>query len=62
MSKKVRLTEEEIKAIVETAKEVFGEKVKIWLFGSRVDLNKRGGDIDLYRKSRQKAPPSVMGG
>ncbi|RTZ60189.1 MAG: nucleotidyltransferase domain-containing protein [Gammaproteobacteria bacterium] len=48
MSKKIRLTEEEIKAIVETAKEVFGEEVKVWLFGSRVDLNKRGGDIDLY--------------
>jgi len=46
--KPVRLTEEEIKAIVETAKEVFGNDVKVWLFGSRVDLTKRGGDIDLY--------------
>ena len=46
---KVRLSEgEEIKAIAETAKEIFGENVKIWLFGSRVDLDKRGGDIDLY--------------
>ncbi|HIP43458.1 MAG TPA: nucleotidyltransferase domain-containing protein [Aquifex aeolicus] len=45
---KVRLSEEEIKAIAETAKEVFGENVKVWLFGSRVDLDKRGGDIDLY--------------
>ncbi|GAB6064950.1 hypothetical protein JCM9492_00420 [Aquifex pyrophilus] len=45
---KVRLSEEEIKAIVETAKEIFGENVKVWLFGSRVDLNKRGGDIDIY--------------
>ena len=48
MKPKVRLTEEEIKAIVETAKEVFGNNVKVWLFGSRVDLTKRGGDIDLY--------------
>ena len=46
--KPVRLTEEEIKAIIETAKEVFGNNVKVWLFGSRVDLTKRGGDIDLY--------------
>jgi len=46
--KPVRLTEEEIKAIVETAKEVFGNDTKVWLFGSRVDLTKRGGDIDLY--------------
>jgi len=45
---KVRLSEEEIKAIVETAKEIFGKNIKIWLFGSRADLDKRGGDIDLY--------------
>ena len=45
---KVRLSEEEIKAIVETAKEIFGKNIKIWLFGSRADLGKRGGDIDLY--------------
>ena len=45
---KVRLSEEEIKAIAETAKGIFGENVKVWLFGSRVDLDKRGGDIDLY--------------
>jgi len=52
MSKRVRLTDEEIKAIVETAKQVFGEEVKVWLFGSRVDLNKRGGDIDLYIEAK----------
>jgi len=45
---KVRLSREEIKAITETAKEVFGKGVKVWLFGSRVDPTKRGGDIDLY--------------
>jgi predicted nucleotidyltransferase len=48
MKTKVRLTEDEIKAITETAKEVFGKDVKVWLFGSRTDLAKRGGDIDLY--------------
>ncbi|HIO41514.1 MAG TPA: nucleotidyltransferase domain-containing protein [Aquifex sp.] len=48
MKVKVRLTEEEIRAIREVAKEVFGEGVKVWLFGSRTDLTKRGGDIDLY--------------
>jgi predicted nucleotidyltransferase len=48
MRGKIRLTEEEIKAIKETAKEVFGKDVKLWLFGSRTDPTKRGGDIDLY--------------
>ena len=46
--KKVRLSEEELKAIVETAREVFGKGVKLWLFGSRVNPNAKGGDIDLY--------------
>ena len=46
--KNIRLTEYELKAIKETAREVFGNKVKVWLFGSRVNPNAKGGDIDLY--------------
>ncbi|WP_457622337.1 nucleotidyltransferase domain-containing protein [Persephonella sp.] len=46
--KRVRLSEEEIKAIKETAKEIFGGKTKVYLFGSRTDIHKKGGDIDLY--------------
>ena len=34
-------------AIRTTVAETFGEEANIWLFGSRVDDNKRGGDIDL---------------
>jgi len=48
MNKKVRLSEEEIKAIKETAEEIFGKKTKVYLFGSRADPNRKGGDIDLY--------------
>ncbi|MFK5974982.1 MAG: nucleotidyltransferase domain-containing protein [Sulfurovum sp.] len=33
--------------IKDTFKEVFGDG-KIYLFGSRVDDSRRGGDIDLY--------------
>lgn len=46
--KSLRLSEEEIKAIRETAREIFGEKAKVWIFGSRTDPSLRGGDIDIY--------------
>lgn len=45
---KVRLSKEDIKAIKETALNVFGKDVKLWIFGSRADLTKKGGDIDIY--------------
>jgi len=46
--KRLRLSEREIKAIKELAIEVFGEETRVFLFGSRIDPSKKGGDIDLY--------------
>ncbi len=46
--KDIRLTEEELKAIKNIGKEVFGENVRLWLFGSRINPKARGGDIDIY--------------
>lgn len=43
----VRLQPKYISTIREFAKKHFGDDVKVWLFGSRADLTKRGGDIDL---------------
>ncbi len=44
----MRLTHPEIECLVKATKASFGENADIWLFGSRVDDNKKGGDIDLY--------------
>lgn len=44
----VRLSEYDREQIVQTFKKYFGKDDHVWLFGSRVDLEKRGGDIDLY--------------
>ena len=49
----MRLTKYEINSIKKAFKETFGEG-KVFLFGSRVDDTKRGGDIDLYIESKQK--------
>ncbi len=43
----MRLTKQERQAIKETFIDVFNSG-KIYLFGSRVDDSKKGGDIDLY--------------
>jgi len=52
--KKIRLSEEEIGKIKETAHEVFGKEIKVYIFGSRTDLSKRGGDIDVLIESPKK--------
>ncbi len=43
----MRLNKAQISAIRQAAREVYGENVQVWLFGSRVDDNRHGGDIDL---------------
>lgn len=51
-SQEMRLTEGQRSAICSAAREVFGEAVQVWLFGSRVDDTLRGGDIDLLIETR----------
>lgn len=44
----MRLSEEYRIVIKETLRKYFGDGSKFYLFGSRADDSKRGGDIDLY--------------
>lgn len=48
MSKGVRLEPSQVLAICQTFRTNFLENDHLWLFGSRANLSKRGGDIDLY--------------
>ncbi len=49
----MRLTQGELETIKQVFLEVF-ESGEIYLFGSRLDDSKRGGDIDLFIKTAHK--------
>lgn len=52
----MRLSKEQRTIIRTKVKQVLGENVRIWLFGSRVDDAARGGDIDLYLECDKTLP------
>ncbi|MCK9367465.1 MAG: nucleotidyltransferase domain-containing protein [Metallibacterium scheffleri] len=56
----MRLTPEQVAIIRSAAAEVFGADARVWLFGSRVDDSKRGGDIDLYLETAQTSASVVQ--
>ena len=49
----MRLSTEEIELIKSKVQTIFGEAC-IYLFGSRIDKSKKGGDIDIYIISKAK--------
>lgn len=44
----MRLTPRQIETVRTLVRTAMGEGSRIWLFGSRVDDRRRGGDVDLY--------------
>ena len=44
----MRISDEAARQAVEVITAQFGYEAKIWLFGSRVDDGKRGGDVDIF--------------
>lgn len=44
----MRLSKFEADTIKNVAREIWGKEVIVYLFGSRADDRKKGGDIDLY--------------
>ncbi len=49
----MRLTEKEIEVIISRTRLYFGSSARAWLFGSRTNDEKKGGDIDLFIKSEE---------
>lgn len=44
----MRISPLQRQSILQTVCQNYGEATKVWLFGSRADDSRRGGDIDLY--------------
>lgn len=52
----MRLSHEQTEVIRNAVTDIYGKDSKLWLFGSRVNDNRRGGDIDLLVR-----PGSIAG-
>jgi len=48
----MRLSQQYIDIIINIARHQFGSDASVWLFGSRLDDARRGGDIDLLVEVR----------
>ncbi len=57
---KIRLTDHDLKCVVDTFLEIFPSGDSFWIFGSRVYPDKRGGDIDLYIETNIKSAETVV--
>ena len=56
----MRLEDVECRVIADTLRKRFGEQSRIWLFGSRVDDEARGGDIDIYLEPEIQEPDAIV--
>ena len=52
----MRLSNDQIQVIRQAATSAFGQGTSVWLFGSRVDDAKKGGDIDLLVCPQVRTP------
>lgn len=58
--RKIRLSNYDLTAIKSLFIKHFLSGDKLWLFGSRADLSKKGGDIDLYVETYAKDPEQAL--
>ena len=50
----MRITAQEKYNFIRLSQQYFGKNIDLYLFGSRVDDSKKGGDIDLFIESKNR--------
>ena len=56
----MRLTDVQVQRIRDSAAKYFGTDTRVWLFGSRTDPQRRGGDIDLYIEPKIQTADEIV--
>ena len=56
----MRLTDKQVEQIKQSFNLYFLPQDHLWLFGSRVDMEKQGGDIDLYIETHYDSLPEIV--
>jgi len=51
----MRISPQQIAIIIQTTRSIAGQDANVWLYGSRVDDTRRGGDVDLLIESAPAA-------
>lgn len=59
-SLKVRLSSNDLDAIINLFHQHFLQDDKLWIFGSRTDLTRKGGDIDLYVETNAESADKAI--
>jgi hypothetical protein len=49
----VRLKNADLISLISVFQKYFGSQDQLWVFGSRADLAKKGGDLDLYVETQE---------
>ena len=58
----MRVTAEQLKIIKTLVHQYFGDDAELWLFGSRVDDRKKGGDYDFFIETSVNDADTIIAG
>lgn len=56
----MRLTQAQIQLVKDAVARHFGASARVWLFGSRLDDGRRGGDFDFYVETDMDDPEAII--